>query len=373
MGTTAQLGHPLFGPKVAKLYVYKWAWHDPSKSERKVLVVGRLEPSTIKDEEDLRERWGPGRYRVEGRDANGRVIGNAWDVDLPDENGVVPVGRPNEKPAPVDEGDDTVSTLLEVQARARADVLGPLEAQIKQMTAMHAQAMADARADRQADAKLFATLLESSLKVQAAQSGAGGGGAESMFQRYLEKRLDRLEDENKELRSKASESTLKLAKVDGKRGDVLVEAVAKGVDGFVDLMKAGAMERAAQRERERERSQREERREERRELPASSEKRDEGSEGSEGFAIPTAAEFAKFVRNGGVVSLKALRQFERLHRAGALADDLWAVVEPVLQVVTSADDDPSPTPVPPPPQPTTDDNAKSVVSQGVLTGSTPTG
>jgi hypothetical protein len=330
MGTTAQLGHPLFGPKVAKLYVYRWAWHEPSKSERKVVVVARLDPSTIKDEEDLRERWGPGRYRVEGRDANGRVIGNAWDVDIPDENGVVPVGRPNEKPAPAPEpeGDDTVATVLEIQRQAREAALSGVSEQLAALREMHREQLAAVRADRSADMQLFSTLLGAKSSAPAGDAG---------FMTFLQNRVQFLEKELSEVRGRASETALKLAKNDAKRGDVMAEAVSKGVDGFFDLVKAGAMERAEQRRQREEREAREAREGERVEQRDGAARELESGRDDSGYSLPSVEEVAAHLRAGGAIRAGTLRQFAAMRARGGFPDALWDLVGPLVETMREAE------------------------------------
>lgn len=324
MGTTAQLGHPIFGPKVVRLYVYRWAWHDASKQERKVLVVGRIEPSTISDEEDLRAKWGPGRYRVEGRDAGGRVLGSAWDVDIPDDNGVVPVGRPGEKPAEP-EGDDTVATVLEIQRQAREAALSGVSEQLVALREMHREQLAAVRADRAADMQLFSTLL-------GAKSAAPAGDAGFMM--FLQNRVQFLEKELSEVRGRATEASLKLAKNDAKRGDVMAEAATKAVDGFFDLVKAGAMERAEQRREKREREEREGGRVEQREGAA---RELESGRDDSGYSLPSVEEVAAHLRAGGAICAGTLRQFAAMRARGGFPDALWDLVGPLVETMREAE------------------------------------
>lgn len=216
--------HPWFsGSRVEYLLVYRQ--HRRGKEDRWSLCSGRLAPIELVDDLGIAERYGAGYYQVTARGAGGRILGAPYRVGIPDEEGKVPV--------PSD--DDAASMAA---SGGGADSLAPLLMDwLKVQQAQFRGELERVRADNAANMEVFAKI--NTATIESLTATRAGGGSDALEARFdsLAKSLEKVRDENSNLRVELVKAQSKRPK-DGDDGEmvgaVLREAGPKLLEFFMD-------------------------------------------------------------------------------------------------------------------------------------------
>lgn len=184
--------HPWFPAKQPVFLTISRVYNDSrGKALPARLVASKIIPTDITDEGQVKELYGPGRYSVTGRALNGQLCGQPHVFDVPDEFGRVPM---------LDEEDDRGASGA--GAVGWKDLLRAAEKRGDDMQRLFTSALEGVRKDRAADLQFFSAAVESMAKAIGGAGQGGGGGASDAF---LQKRLDYLEKELREERSRGRE------------------------------------------------------------------------------------------------------------------------------------------------------------------------
>jgi hypothetical protein len=284
-------GHPIFGTApVAVVTITRLRYRngDP-KSAAIRTPLQPIPPERLVDLGAIGTIYGPGRYDVRAVDERGMLAWRVELVDCPDEEGNLHLVAPMPTP--------------EVTA-APAAPAGPPQIQ-KDLVDIYKDIAAQAERSRANDFAAFVKLME----TRSAAPTSGGelvAFLQSELQAVrarcteLERRLEESRDEGQRTRDSLLRKTLS---ADGK-DDLFTRALQVAVDRFGG---AGVLPV----------------------VPGSS----GSSSGSSGatadeIRLPSAEELAAMLHQGAVPQA-VIVQAVRLHRAGGLRPDLWALVEPI--------------------------------------------
>lgn len=216
---------------------------------------------------------------------SGGIDGASQDIDIPDENGAVPlvVGTDEAEPKAGEKGGDTDTTraLHEMYKAELASV---------NLNAKHM--VESARADRKADLEMAVAMMQ----------GGGASKGEDHFMGFLRDRVKTLEEEATKLR--AENQTLREDKIrkSSSDDDFIKGTIKESLPQLLGFLN----------------SKREKK-----------EKRAEKT--AESFKLPDPADLAAFLADGGEFTEKDLAVFGTLYRRGKLTDELADLLRPFLE------------------------------------------
>lgn len=290
-------GHPIFGTApVAVVTITRLRYRNGDARTTPIRTpLQPIPPERLIDLGAIGTIYGPGRYDVRAVDERGMLAWRVELVDCPDEEGNLHLVAPS--PA-----------LDPAAVAAQGAPAGPPQIQ-KDLVDIYKDIAAQAEKSRQNDFQAFVKIME----AQNAGRAAGGGGGElvAFLQAELHSvrarcsELERRLEETREGSQRTKDALLRKTLSSEDKEDIFT-SMAKvalerfGGGGVLPVTPAGTTAPGA---------------------PGTAATADE-------IRLPSAEELASML-HAGAVPQSVIVQAVRLHRAGGLRADLWALVEPI--------------------------------------------
>lgn len=312
------------------IWVYR-VFRNKHGKEETVPKLMEGDPKELQVESQILAQWGPGKYRVIGRDRNHKLVGGAQRVfRFEDENGHVP--EELDEPPITGAGASGAGPAI---GGAGAEVLAvnaTLREQIKLLEGRITTELAAAEKRRESDITTMGGLNTELIKVFGGQQRTEGGGE---YEKFLRHKVDTLEADlraaNKELgelRTKSLEQGWKITHREGAfqyEKKLIEEGLPRALtilDRWLDKSTKG---------------------------PAGA-----ASEGGDVMQLPSLESLRTMVTERRDVPVKTLQSFLRLREQKALAPDLEPLVLELSYQAGLIAEVPNVTPSPPtPPTPPT--------------------
>lgn len=335
-------GHPIFGLAPLRLIaVHRIRYRSGNAQNSEIsLALGTIKPSELIDPSQLLGIYGAGRFQLNPIGPSGNLVARPKRFDVPDpESGSLDLVAPTV---------DSESPNHAPTVPAQGVVVNPTPAPsgIEQVLR---DVMKDMREQRSQDFGLFTTIHNGLVQQLGARSTAAGAvSTDDSYQRFLKDERERLVRENGDLRTRNERLTIAqirqqvagnggapdasdleffkpvIAGVMAKMGIPMpalrVKQVAGAAAPTAAVRGAGA---PAPEAKPTEAASSE---------ASPAEEGDDYVEGDEdGDGLPDAETFRLYVMNGGVVPRGDIRALVRLHKAGAVPEALWQLVEPIAE------------------------------------------
>lgn len=316
--------HPIFGDlPVVTAWVYRLL-RDKNGAEVKRCVLAGAPAIEFVSEGQVLASWGPGRFRIIGRDSNNRICGVQHIVEFEDASGRVPMNADDEPSLSGASGPNGSATIQhpDKSFADRAIELMKLE-----------NAAAEKRQER--EAAHYSNMSSELIKVLKAD---GGNGGETLIVTILRDRIKTLEDDCRELRTKndalRDENTrqkIKIETVDLQFSTVAVRALEPHAGTLVNALamlgmsllpesKKKALEGAMQHQA----------------AQLEAPKQAAPTTELQGMKVPTVASIKRILDAGHAIPGEILTFCQQLHKQGLLPADVWQLVQPFVDLAVAA-------------------------------------
>lgn len=210
--SNALVDHPLLGEgNIHTIWVYR-VFRNKHGKEETIPKLMEGDPKELQVESQILAQWGPGKYRVIGRDRNHKLCGSQRIFRFEDETGRVP--EELEEPPITGASGASSGPAIGGPAAELLAINASLRESLKTLEQRFVTELANAEKRRETDLSTIGGLNTELIKVFGGRQHTEGGGEFEKFLRHrneqLERRVETLEKELREAREGLQEKSWKL-------------------------------------------------------------------------------------------------------------------------------------------------------------------